>query len=68
MKIFNELFEAVLYFPKKTDFIKVKVSESNKVMDKLNNSPRKTLGYKTPNEIFFGIKPSVALVPRTRAL
>ena len=49
------------YFPKKTDFRQVDETEINKAMDKLNNRPRKTLGYKTPNEIFFGIKPSVAL-------
>jgi len=49
------------YFPKKTDFRLVNENEINKAMDKLNNRPRKTLGYKTPNEIFFGIKPSVAL-------
>ncbi len=23
------------------------------IMDKLNNRPRKTLGYRTPNEVFF---------------
>jgi IS30 family transposase len=49
------------YFPKKTDFRQVSEIEINKAMEKLNNRPRKTLGYKTPNEIFFGIKPSVAL-------
>lgn len=49
------------YFPKKTDFKQINENEINKAMDKLNNRPRKTLGYKTPNEIFFGIKPSVAL-------
>ena len=25
------------------------------IMDKLNNRPRKCLGYKTPNQVFFGI-------------
>ena len=30
-------------------------------MDKLNNRPRKCLGFKTPNQVFFGIKPPVAL-------
>lgn len=49
------------YFPKKTDFTQIGDEEIKEVMDKLNNRPRKTLGYKTPNEIFFGIKPSVAL-------
>ena len=28
---------------------------------RLNNRPRKCLGYKTPNQVFFGIKPPVAL-------
>ena len=31
------------------------------VMNKLNNRPRKCLGFKTPNQVFFSIKPSVAL-------
>ena len=31
------------------------------VMDKLNNRPRKSLGFKTPNEVFFGIRTTVAL-------
>ena len=26
-----------------------------KAMDRLNNRPRKTLGYKTPNEVFFQV-------------
>ncbi len=30
-------------------------------MDKLKNRPRKYLGIKTPNEVFFGINPPVAL-------
>jgi len=33
-------------------------------MNKLNNRPRKCLGFKTPNEVFFDIKPTVALVTR----
>lgn len=49
------------YFPKKTDFTQVSENEIEIAMNKLNNRPRKTLGYKTPNEIFFGTKPSVAL-------
>ncbi len=31
-------------------------------MDKLNNRPRKTLGYATPNEIFFTGNNAVALI------
>jgi IS30 family transposase len=32
-----------------------------KVMDKINNRPKKCLGFKTPNQVFLGIKPPVAL-------
>jgi len=41
------------YFPKKTDFSKITDRQVEKVMERLNNRPRKTLGYKTPNEVFF---------------
>ena len=49
------------YFPKKHDFTTITDRQLKNVMDKLNNRPRKCLGFKTPNEVFFGIKPSVAL-------
>ena len=49
------------YFPKKHDFTTITQKQISRVMDKLNNRPRKCLGMKTPNEVFFGIKPSVAL-------
>jgi len=49
------------YFPKKHDFTSITEHQIEQVMDKLNNRPRKCLGFKTPNEVFFGIKPSVAL-------
>ncbi len=49
------------YFPKKHDFTTITEAQVEHVMDKLNNRPRKTLGFKTPNEVFFGIKPTVAL-------
>ncbi|HEV58164.1 MAG TPA: IS30 family transposase, partial [Phycisphaerales bacterium] len=32
------------------------------VMNRLNDRPRKCLGMKTPNQVFFGINPPVALV------
>ncbi|MBN4078892.1 IS30 family transposase, partial [Gammaproteobacteria bacterium AH-315-C21] len=57
----------VQYFPKKHDFTTITEKQIEQVMDKLNNRPRKTLGFyvplghKTPNEVFFGIKPTVAL-------
>lgn len=41
------------YFPKKSDFSKITDRQIEKVVERLNNRPRKTLGYKTPNEVFF---------------
>lgn len=48
------------YFPKKSDFSKITDKQINKVVERLNHRPRKTLGYKTPNEVFFKL-PLVAL-------
>jgi IS30 family transposase len=48
------------YFPKKYDFTKITDQELQQVEDRLNNRPRKTLGYRTPNEVFFKQR-SVAL-------
>lgn len=41
------------YFPKKYDFTKITIAELQLVVALLNNRPRKTLGYRTPNEVFF---------------
>ena len=41
------------YFPKGSDFDPIKQKHVQMVMDRLNNRPRKLLGYKTPNEVFF---------------
>jgi IS30 family transposase len=49
------------YFPKKSDFSKITDRQIKKVVERLNNGPRKTLGYKTPNEVFFK-QPLVALI------
>jgi IS30 family transposase len=49
------------YFPKHRDFTTITQAEIIRVMDKLNNRPRKCLGIKTPNQVFFGINPPVAL-------
>lgn len=49
------------YFPKKHDFTTITQRQIDSVMDRLNNRPRKSLGIKTPNQVFFGIEPSVAL-------
>lgn len=50
------------YFPKGCDFTTITHRDIQKAMDKLNNRPRKCLGMKTPNQVFFGINPPVALV------
>lgn len=48
------------YFPKKYDFGRITDKDLQQVEDLLNNRPRKTLGYRTPNEVFFK-QQSVAL-------
>jgi IS30 family transposase len=48
------------YFPKKYEFSRISDSDLQQVEDLLNNRPRKTLGYRTPNEVFFKQR-SVAL-------
>ena len=49
------------YFPKGRDFTTIAQKEINQTIDKLNNRPRKCLGIKTPNQVFLGINPTVAL-------
>ena len=49
------------FFPKGKDLIGVTDKDIQIVMNKLNNRPRKCLGFKTPNQVFFGIDPPVAL-------
>lgn len=49
------------YFPKSWDFATITQQDLDHVMHKLNNRPRKCLGMKTPNQVCFGINPSVAL-------
>ena len=41
------------YFPKGTSFAHLSHAAVAKVQNKLNSRPRKILGYKTPNEVFF---------------
>jgi transposase, IS30 family len=48
------------YFPKKYEFARITDQDLQQVEDLLNNRPRKTLGYRTPNEVFFKQR-SVAL-------
>ncbi|GAA3556235.1 hypothetical protein GCM10022265_03650 [Marinobacter xestospongiae] len=42
------------YYPKGTNFAKVSQQALNRVVDELNNRPRKRLGYRTPAEVFWG--------------
>jgi IS30 family transposase len=41
------------YFPKKSDFTIITDADVRHVAARLNNRPRKRLGFKTPNEVFF---------------
>lgn len=51
------------YLPKKTDFNSINSITINMIISKLNNRPRKLLGYKTPNEVFLAnFNPDVALI------
>jgi len=42
------------YFPKGMDLTTVTEKDIQFVMDRLNNRPRETLGWKTPNEVLWG--------------
>jgi len=49
------------YFPKNRDFRSITDKELIHAMRRLNNRPRKRLGFKTPNQVFFGMESTVAL-------
>ena len=49
------------YFPKDRDLRTVTKREIEKAMDKLNHRPRKSLGYRTPYEVFFNIRTSLTV-------
>lgn len=49
------------YFPKDRDFRTITDEEIIHAMKRLNNRPRKRLGFKTPNQVFFGEILKVAL-------
>ena len=49
------------FFPKKTHFNHISDEQVQSVMEKLNNRPRKCLGMKTPNQVFFKSCSFVAL-------
>jgi IS30 family transposase len=45
------------YFPKWYDFAAITQAEVARVVERLNERPRKTLGYRTPNEVFYKRRP-----------
>ena len=49
------------YFPKKRSFATITEQEIEFVMERLNNRPRKCLGFKSPNQVFFNNSSVVAL-------
>lgn len=49
------------YFPKDRDLTTVTKREIEKAMDKLNHRPRKSLGYRTPYEVFFNTRTSLTV-------
>jgi IS30 family transposase len=48
------------YFPKKSEFSQVTDKQVKQVEERLNHRPRKTLGYRTPPEVFFKLPPGDA--------
>ena len=42
------------YLPKGVDFRKITNNEVQRVVERLNNRPRKCLGFRTPREVFYG--------------
>ena len=46
------------YLPKGTDFHSLTRAQVRSIMDRLNNRPRKCLGFKTPNQLFSGNQPT----------
>jgi len=49
------------YFPKHRDLTTVTQQEIEQTMDKLNHRPRKSLGFRTPHEVFFNTRTSLTV-------
>lgn len=49
------------YFPKDRDLTTVTEAELEYVMNKLNHRPRKSLGFRTPHEVFFNTQTSLTV-------
>ena len=60
----NENMNGLLrqYFPKGVPMAQIKNSQIEEAVERLNNRPRKCLGYKTPNQVFNETTSDVALV------
>ncbi len=43
----------VYLLQKQTDFTQVKIKQIRFIQDRLNNRPRKSLGFKTPAQVFY---------------
>lgn len=57
----NEHTNGILrrYFPKKMDFSNLTQNDVDEAVKMINNMPRKSLGYKTPYEVFFNLTVSL---------
>jgi len=53
------------YFPKDRDLTTVTKHEVEQAMNKLNHRPRKTLGFRTPYEVFFNTETSLTVALQT---
>ena len=53
------------YFPKQRELINVTEEEVDRVMNNLNHRPRKSLGFRTPYEVFFKTKTSLTVALRS---
>lgn len=51
------------YFPKKMNLLKVSQHQVNDAVYLLNHRPRKCLGYRTPHEVFYGLKMQPITLP-----
>jgi IS30 family transposase len=51
------------WLPRKTDLDDVTAADISRYVERLNNTPRKCLDFKTPAEAFFQLKSTVALQP-----
>lgn len=51
------------FFPKQSNLLKVTQHQVDEAVHRLNHRPRKCLGYRTPHEVFFGLKMQALKLP-----